>query len=236
MKHNLVKFFLISACLITGSAWAQDSSDAWVIRLSPYVWGTALNGDSAIEPSPPLPLLDLDLSFGDIISDVNMAFSAHTEFTKNKWTFVVDPTYVQLDIDNVSGPLDMEIDAWFVELWTAYEFYEHWEVIGGLRWQSQDIKVDTIEPLDDEDWTDYFLGLRYIRPISDKWFFTFRGDAVVAGDSDDSLNGEFALSRRIGSSQALFFGYRYYTDDYDSSKYVWDMDQHGPLLGYTWIF
>jgi hypothetical protein len=45
------------------------------------------------------------------------------------------------------------------------------------------------------------------------------------------------INRRIGESMSVNFGYRYFKDDYDNTpKYGWDMEQKGPILGYTWAW
>jgi len=60
-----------------------------------------------------------------------------------------------------------EIDIWLVEAWVGYRMSEMWELIGGLRYQYQDISLsDLPNPpflaasagLVSEEWTDWFLG------------------------------------------------------------------------------
>ena len=234
----------IALCLLAGPVLAQDK--AWEIRLTPYLWGVSLEGTAAIGPAPPT---DIDASFSDILSNANMALSLHTEFIRDKWTFTIDPTYMSLTIDvdvpvpPVSGEID--IDMWFVELWAAYEFVDHWQILGGARWQSQEISPDFGLGLAsgvDVDWTDWFVGFRYTNYISEKWFVAVRGDVQFAGDSDSRWNATVFFSRRFGQrdNMALNLGYRYYTDDFETgsglSFYAWDMDMTGPVVGYTWRF
>ena len=234
----------MALCLLASPILAQDK--AWEIRLTPYLWGVSLDGTAAIGPAPPT---DIDASFSDILSNANLALSLHTEFIRDKWTFTIDPTYMSLTIDvdvpvpPVSGEID--IDMWFVELWAAYEFVDHWQILGGARWQSQEISPDFGLGLAsgvDVDWTDWFVGFRYTNDISDKWFVAVRGDVQFAGDSDSSWNATVFFSRRFGQrdNMALNLGYRYYTDDFETgsglSFYAWDMDMTGPVVGYTWRF
>ncbi len=235
----------IALWLTAAPLMAQDK--AWEIRLTPYLWGVSLDGTSVIGPAPPT---DIDASFSDILSNANLALSLHTEFIRDKWTFTIDPTYMSLTVDvdvpvpPISGEID--IDMWFVELWAAYEFVEHWQVLGGARWQSQEISPDFGLGLPvsgvDVDWTDWFVGFRYTNDISDKWFVAVRGDVQFAGDSDSSWNATVFFSRRFGqrNNMALNLGYRYYTDDFETgsglSFYSWDMDMTGPVVGYTWRF
>ncbi len=244
------KYFLPGILLVVWATpgLAQQDSDGWTVRFAPYLWGLALEGTSAIGPLPPS---EIDASFSDILDNANYALSIHTEFEKGPWTFVIDPTVMSLSMDvtqnmpPVTGTMD--IDMWFVEAWAAYEIAPKWELLGGVRWQSQEIAAAIMlgpDPLPfpdiDVDWTDVFVGARFSSDLGSRWFLTARVDAVAAGDSDSSLNASAFFNRRIGQSMTLNLGYRYYTDEYQegsgTSLYDWDMDMSGPVIGYTWEF
>lgn len=116
--------------------------NATEIILAPYLWGVAIDGTSTVGALPPL---DIDASFGDIFSNLSFAMSLHTEFKNGPWVFVIDPTFLALEMEagpSGGGPtVDMEVDIWLVEAWAGYQFHENWEVIGGARYQDQDISV-----------------------------------------------------------------------------------------------
>ena len=199
-----------------------------------------------------MPPLDIDASFGDILDNANFAMSVHTEFHFGNWMFVIDPTYISLEMDAALPPpvpagtsLDIEVEIWLVELWTGYRLNEHWDAIGGLRSQDQDISIAGLPspplPVSSagvaEDFTDWFIGARFRTDLGDKWYITWRGDVTFAGDSDTSLNTSFFFNRRFGESKSLNLGYRYLVHDYDNvDVYRWDVTQSGPALGFTWVF
>ncbi|MGA0336597.1 MAG: hypothetical protein ACO3LD_10120, partial [Luminiphilus sp.] len=67
----------------------------------------------------------------------------------------------------------------------------------------------------------------------------WRGDVVIAGDSDTSWNTSIFFNRRMGEkgNKALNLGYRYFVDDFvESGVYGWDVTQNGPVIGFTWEF
>lgn len=250
MKRSALLVFLFFVSVQVG--FAQEQSDDWEFRIAPYLWGISIEGSSTVGTTP---AMDIDADFGDILSNLNMALSLHTEFAKGKWTFVIDPTYISLEIDDAVVAemppvnIDMEIDIWLVEVWSSYEVVDHWELLGGLRWQSQTIDVDgTLAmmavnmELADEDWTDFFVGFRTIYDLSADWYFAGKMDVVLFGDSDTSWNALASVSRRLGKNDqmALTLGYRYFKDDLDTGSgattFKWDVDQHGPFVGYSWIF
>jgi hypothetical protein len=230
--------------------------DGWEIILAPYLWGITTEGKTAIGPLPPV---DVDASFGDLIDAMNIGGSLHTEFRKGKWNFVIDPTYLDLEMDvpdqtvtipnpnpppanqdiTVGGKI--KVKMWFVEGWASYLVAPGWEILGGARWQSQDydVEVNNIPkaPSFKEDWADLFGGLRWTKAFNDKWSVAVRGDYAFAGDSESgSWNAQAIFNRRFGKSMALNIGYRYYTDEYKTDSFLWDMDISGAILGYTWQF
>ncbi len=172
MRHTVTAAILILALWSTTSI-AQNKNDDSKIILTPYLWGTSLNGTSTVGTLPPL---DIDASFGDILSNLNFAMSLHTEYHKGPWRFVLDPTYISLEAD-IPPPMPapasatgatMDITIWLVEAWAGYAFTENWEVLGGVRNQDQDLQLSGLPnpPFPSslgvsDDWSDWFAGLRY---------------------------------------------------------------------------
>ncbi len=242
---------LIAMCVLSTAATAQNfSGEDNKIILAPYLWGTAISGTSTIGTLPPL---EIDASFSDLFSNLNFAASVHTEFWVNDWIFVIDPTYLSLEMDAVlpsPGPdestANIEVDIWLVEAWAGYRLNEYWEAIGGARYQSQDISVDGLPtpPFPEDagvsaDWTDWFVGARFRTDFSDKWSMVWRADVVVAGDSETSWKTTVVFNRHVGKkgNKAWNLGYRYFVDDYDDTGvYRWDITQDGPVVGFTWVF
>jgi len=263
---KLVCVMIFLGCFSVAGA-AEDSkqdSDRWNIVLAPYLWGISLDGKTAFGGAPPV---DIDASFGDIVSNLNIGGSLHTEFRKGKWNFVIDPTYLDIEMDTPTATLPfpppdgmptpiggtVKAKIWFVEGWTSYLVAPGWEVLGGVRWQSQEIKgelrnVDTGTPIIsgqpvDEDWADFFAGARYSTALGQKWTLNLRGDYAVAGDSESgSWNGLVVFNRRFGETMALNLGYRYFSNEYkkgnsgEQGSYLWDIKMSGPMVGYTWQF
>jgi hypothetical protein len=249
---DAVAGFLLMAALTVN---AQEADDSWAITFAPYLWGVSIDGQSQVGVLPPL---EIDAGFDDLFSNLDMAASFHTEASVGRWTFVLDPTYINLNIDDaVSGPpgsADLDVGIWLVEAWTSYKITDHWELLGGLRWQDQSIDIEgtlNVPPpgpnavnqnLSDESWTDFFAGFRASYDLSPKWLFVARADIGFVGDSDQSLNGVVSFNRYIGAKKTMLLnlGYRYFKNDFDRGAgpdaFRWDVSQQGPWVGYTWIF
>ena len=231
MLKNLVCRLLLalvaSSVMLTPVA-ARDTG--WVF--APYLWGTAIDGDNP----------DIDASFSDILDAANFALSLHTEYRTDELSFVFDPTYLDLEVE---GPLggDIDVEIWLVEAWAGILVTENLEAIGGVRYQDQEVDPKNLPIKSGDDWTDWFLGARWISQLSDNWELVIRGDAVVAGDSDSATNLLVFFNRRLGENKNMMLnlGYRYFDSDFDNDEsgldaYAWEVVQDGPVIGYTWLF
>lgn len=251
LLRNFVRIVLqiVAISMLSTTALAQSfDKNSNEIILAPYLWGAAIDGTSTVGALPPL---DIDASFSDIFSNLNFAMSLHTEFKRGPWVFVIDPTFISLEME-AAPPIPgdpvgtMEVDIWIVELWAGYQFHDNWEVIGGARYQDQDISISGLPdppftpPLGvSDDWTDWFAGFRFNNDLGDKWLMIWRADVVVAGDSDSGWNTSIFFNRRVGKkgNKTLILGYRYMVDDYNNEgTYGWDVTQDGPVVGFSWVF
>ena len=179
----------------------------------------------------------LDLSFGDIFSNLEVVFTLHFEARKDKWTFFSELQYVDMSPEaTVSmGPVAINADIDFkntmIELGGAYAFWEtrntRWEVLGGIRYTDQDVDVNTTltvpPPIDEQsikmdggdNWSHAFVGTRFFGKMSDTWTFIARTDAGYGGSDNKAFNAAAMFDYRFKNWGSVFFGYRYLNYDYD---------------------
>ena len=90
--------------LICPSVYGQDvtsSHNKWEFLLIPYGWLTRVDGDvtvRGIESSA-------DVSFSDILENLDFGGQVHFEAWKGEWGLFVDPTYLKLSTDADVGPI-----------------------------------------------------------------------------------------------------------------------------------
>ena len=77
--------------LMTTLSQAQEA-DQWDWKITPYLWGINLTGDVSIGPIGQ----DIDVSFSDILSNMEIGGSVFTEFGKGKHAVHFDYTYLRL--------------------------------------------------------------------------------------------------------------------------------------------
>ena len=73
----------VASIILAMPVYGADDDDRWNIMFTPYLWGVSLDGTTAVGPLPPV---DVDASFSDILVNLNFAASLHTEFRKRRWT------------------------------------------------------------------------------------------------------------------------------------------------------
>jgi len=245
-RHHLLGIatlsLIMSASLWSGAASAQQSSDEWKFRITPYLWMLGLDGTTALLGQD----VEVDKSFGDVLDVLNIALSANMELSKGNFFIVFDPLYAELEADFVGpGPVggNVEIDMVIADLNVGYSFDENFGIYAGARYYDQDITLTpNLLPQQSlgDDWTDFIVGLRAGGKVSENWSFMGKLDGAVAGDSNSAWYFQAVLLRHFGTNKHLDLGWRYYDVDYESgtglTRFKWDVAQSGPLVGFSWEF
>lgn len=239
----ILALVLTSVAVHTAEA---SSDDGWNYTLSPlFLWGMALNGSSTVGPTS----LPLDLSFGDLFSNLDAVFTVHFEAQKNDLTLFTEVQYADLEPETKIGPVKLDVDFKniMVEFGTAYRIagdeVTGWEVLGGARYFEQDLKVDlgnTGKKIkSDDNWWNGFIGGRVKHQISKAWLFEARADYGQGSSSNYSTNAIFYFDYTFNDWGSAFFGYKYMKIKYDNDRsglnyYNYEAEQQGPIAG-LWI-
>jgi len=248
---------LSSLSLLFCFAYAPNLSAAedWNWTLAPYLWAGDITLDLYANDNQ---VIGGEIDFSDIIDKLDGAFLIHFEGQRGKGGFFLDFIYLSVN-DSQSRPpgvvlpggaeIDVTLDTTVIE---AAGFYrpsggDHGlDVLFGVR--SLDIAPDIrITPPDpapserlkgSETYTDGFLGLRYMAPMSDKWAIILRGD-VGAGDTELTWTASALFNRSFGerAQHNLLFGYRHMAIELEEKSenitVQTDLTISGPILGYA---
>jgi hypothetical protein len=260
---------VVLGCLLALAAgWAVPAGaqvvepDEWFLRLAPYLWAVSLDATNTVGTEMGDVSVPVDVSFGDIFDLVDIAFSAHFEVGKNRWTGVADVSYVKLGTGvEVGGdaPPGTEAGYEFVmaagELWASYRvnpLSDNWafEFLGGIRYtrQDMDISITVGDPGFgggfDENWVDPIVGARYVTLFGrDKFFFNARGDIGGFGvGADFTWNMIGGLGWRVSRLIDIALQYKYLDVDYKNGEsgttdyFAFDGNEQGVLLGVNFNF
>ncbi len=244
MNKQLLKFgyLLIPALLFLPQQAMSDGSKGLQHRISLYLWGAGLSGNvgNAAGASP------VNVSFDDILDNMEAAFMGNYRAKGNKWAFGLDYIYLNLAPTSDTPPATVDLKQSILELTGGYELAPGLEVLAGIRYV--DISMNaTLNILStppsisgEDDWIDPIVGLDYRTALSEKWRFYGRGDIggfKVGSDVTWQLAAFFGYMP--SKKWNLFVGYRHLDFDYKSdneNRFFYDMSVSGPLIGFGYIF
>jgi len=220
----------------------------WNFTGSAYLWAPSLSGTVGLGGLPPL---DIDVSFRDIVDNLDFAFMAIGEARYGRFGIATDLMYTKLSGDG-TGPLGL-LDASLTNqiivgtLMGEYRVIEQGksslDVMAGARvWGVMgdfDVTLNGGEPgpgtgasgSGEKYWVDPMIGVKSRLQGASPWYLT--GWAMVGGfgvssDIDWDLFG--------GVGYQFVAGYRAVGVDYQDGDFLFDVIQQGPIMGGVFRF
>jgi hypothetical protein len=224
----------------------------WRVSIAPYFWATGMSGKAGVLGLPPQ---DFDVDFSDILENLDFALMAAGEARYGPWSFGFDFMYSDLGA-SVGTPRgivadDIDIDSTLLvgTLVGGYAVWSddkaHLDVVAGARVWSVDTEfkfdggaLDGRSRSDGATWVDPMVGVKGRVDLGDSSFF-LAGWGLVGGfgvGSDFSWDAMASLGYEFSESVAVTVGYRGLGVDYSEDGFVFDVTQHGPILGASFQF
>ncbi len=264
-ERSIGKITYLLACLFcfiglvaSPQAVAEDPvSEDWQFQIAPYVWALAADGDVPIKGRK----TDVDLSFKDIVEELNYAVMLKGDARKGRVGAIVNVIYANLGDEANVGPLDIDPDINL--FWGGFAGYYRlgpWDLdseagddspqlivdlYGGVRYTYLDVDLDISGGPNlggHQDWVEPIVGLRTLWELSPRWGMTVAGDIGGFGvGSDFAWQAIGLVSYRFGlfgeNNSRFLFGYRALHQDYSTgsgtNKFEWDVTLHGPVFALT---
>jgi len=250
-KFKFGKGVAVATLMLCGtSALAQDLSyDSWKFTGSVYGWGAGIGGEAVTGA-------DIDISFSDIIDNLDFAIMGGLKAERGPWTLFSDVVYLNMSADEnadlplgpVTIPVDVSVDMKSV-IGTAgvgYQIYQQpgtkISAFGGARMLWIELEGDVSGRLlsfdgkfDSTNW-DAIVGIMGETQINDKWYANYYAD-VGTGESNYTYQALAGLNYKLSKAD-LFFGYRYTKWDWDKGDFgpFSDLDTSGPYAGVKFRF
>jgi hypothetical protein len=226
---------------------------SWEFRATAYVWASSVKGDLATVP--PLPMVAIDASFGDILKNLGGALMGTFEAKYGRFILFNDVMYTKLkpEAARAVGPLAISVNIESASLVglaaVGYRLVEgrqfSLDVFAGVRgfYMDTDIRVlvaagpflrgQTFGKT--KSWLDAVGGMRMRYEFDEKWFATaigFAGGGASKYQWDLYGGAGYSFNR----NWAAFAGYRAFKVNYREDGFIYDVLQHGPLVGvqYRW--
>ena len=194
---------MLSIAGVVAQAADPATSDDWQFNAGLYLWGAGLNGETSAGS-------DFDISFGDLINNLNMAFMGNFEARKSKWSLAADVIYLnvgaggggRVPVEEAPGVsvkvgADVKLRAWVLGFTGGYNLWQSergtLDVIAGARHLEVKVNLDAAERLGpfakQQETTaggnvwDAVIGVKGDINLTDKWYAPYYLD-VGTGDSD----------------------------------------------------
>lgn len=235
---------------VAGQAGAQSASE-WTFEVTPYAWMTGLKGELGTFPG--VPPVDVDLSFGDVLDNLDLGGMLIATASNGPWTIYLDMTIAQLSADEALGGVlfnraNIESETRMLALAVGRRVLETRNgsldaYLGARAWWLKNSFALTgagggvTNRTEKADWVDPLIGLTGEQRLSDRWALFGAvevGGFGVGADSEWSVlaGASYSFSDTVSAS----FGWRVLDVDYDKDGVLFDARQSGPVLGVSFKF
>ena len=231
-------------------------SEDFEFIIAPYLMFANLSGEFSVgQIGAPV-----DISFGDIVDNLDFAFAMNAEARKGRWGVVLDGQYMKLGVESeveTPGPiLSPIVDAsikffvmnsvvtWrqpinngWIDLFAGIRYTDFKNTLsfmpGGPLNPGLELE-NSIHPT----WVSPIFGFRAAVDITDVWYIITRADIGGFG-AGSSLTYSFnaGIGFNISRSFDITLTFRYLADDYKEGTegmadfFEWDMKTYGGQLG-----
>lgn len=227
------------------------NDDARQFYISGYLFASGVKGE--VSTVGALPNANIDMSFRDVIGDLEGGIMGMAEYRDGPWTVMGDLMYTHVNpTGSLPGPAASTVELHQRQttlqanaLYRAYATPDVRVDLGvGLRYWHLDNTIDvsagsfpTLSGQQKQDWFDPVLAVRFQTRLNDKWRATLFADyGGSGGGSDETWQVVGTLDYSMKENLLLRFGYRVLATDYRDGNFEYDITMRGPLLGLTYRF
>jgi hypothetical protein len=239
----------LSLGLSAGPVSAAESEWEWSVAI--YGWMSGIEADVFANDTK---VGEIDMSFSDILDDLDMTLMLHGEGFRGQWGFFADLVY--LDISNSeTGSLattSYDMSSTIFDLAGVYRLSGTplgFEAYAGLRYFNMDLELNVTPNLTgntrsasiDDSYTDFLIGARYTGEINENWFYRLRAD-LSTGETDGTWSLIGMGGYRFGQQRnmSVILGYRHLEIDLEEDKGPFtisqDLTMSGPFVAFNYAF
>ncbi len=264
MKFNKIFFSLvfcvIGCCSLITSAYAaapyhcatNNNADSWHFMIAPYGWIAWDNGNITVLNRT----AKIDMTPKDIMNSLDSGLQLHLEANKNKCTFMLDTTYMQLSDSSVSslGTTKVKYTQVLVDFGAFYKFKSYpvnncqnrldvEGFFGGRYWY---LKNEISLPINwsvnrSKKWLDPVVGGRLLYHIKNKWALSLNGNIGGFGLISNftwqaKAIAVFKFNRYVGIGAGFHALYINYEDGKNLTKFKLRKTTYGPMAGIVITF
>lgn len=242
-------FFLCCFLTTALSATAETDSDkdGWKFGGSAYLWAAGVEGTDAAGD-------ELDVSFSDILEDLDGGLMGIIAAQKGRWTLIADILYLSIHQETSSTAnligipskidVDVKMKGYVSTFGVAYRVIDDdgtsLDLLAGARYFKLDLDVDAdvggsnTKYSDSEDVLDGIIGVQVIIDLSERWYLSCYAD-IGAGDSKLTWQAWPGVGYRFEKVDVVA-GYRHLEWETDDGDTLDDVNFSGPMFGVKFRF
>lgn len=221
-----------------------EETNVWQQELTIYGWLAGVSADTRL----PGGTGDTTVDVGDILDSLKMVFMGSYAARKDKWSFIVDATYIDLGdsatktitLPNYAAEASIDVDmkSLIMNAGVGYNIVHSentvLDVVAGVRYLDLEVDVDTSlasHPgiAGSKDFLDGIIGLRGSYNIDENWYLPYYAD-IGTGDSDLTYQAFAGVGYRYDWGDVKL-GYRYVGYEMEDDMLVENLDLSGAVLG-----
>ncbi|MDX2481248.1 MAG: hypothetical protein QNK24_13060 [Desulfuromusa sp.] len=229
------------------NAETLTSQENWEFDGAAYLWAAGVKGtDSAGD--------EIDVSFSDIVKDLDGGLMGIIFARKGKWTLLADIIYLSIHQEtsstaNIIGvpekvDVDVNLKGFVSTFGVAYRVVDRdvgsLDLLAGARYFKLDLDLETevggtkAKSSDSEDVLDGIIGAQVLFNLSETWYLSCYAD-VGAGDSKLTWQAWPGFGYRLEKVDVVA-GYRHLAWETDNGDSIDDINFSGPTLGVKFRF
>jgi hypothetical protein len=236
---------VIAVPSVCGQA-AGGGGDEWKFKLAPYLIFPWMDGKAAVRGRE----VDVNVSAGDIFSNLQFGGMGYFEARKGAWGFGVDAIYMALGTSIDRPPANVDFDQGEFTFTGFRALNDRVDLTFGARWSAIrgniEFKGPVLGPVLDEvgdtkQWVDPIVGLQIHQPLGGRWHLGLMADIGGFGAASKFAWQIFPIvGIDLGKRARLGFGYRALGMDYETGSgntlFRYDVITSGPVLGMAFNF
>ena len=248
MKKFSLICIVVAAMIATPVSAEESTTDIGI-----YLFAAAIDGEVQVRNVT----ADVDVSFSDIMDNLDIGFMGYFELRRGQWSFIGDFAYLALEDDNSTTvgmrteiDLDAELTQTVASALAGYRFLDKsydgytvgFDIVFGARYTNLEVDLSVERRRDgvlldfsssgsrnhEEDWIDAVIGLRIESDYQNGWGSMLWLD--IGEGSDSNSYQALAMVNYSVSDWRFHGGYRILNLEYDNGS---DSDTFAVDLDYT---
>ena len=246
---------LLAAGVMTSLGAGSANAAEWQHTLTPYLWGSSMNGETTVATGLGPLTADIDMSFSEILDNLDMGGMLAYKGVYGNWVLMGDFVYMDLGArETHAGPvavdaaLDVSQTAFEADL--GYRVTEETALFVGARFMDINADVQVITGGTpgstrtggaSASWVDPVVGVAGEYGLTQRWAVNLKAD-IGGFDVGSEFTWQVMASLRYRATEHLDIaaGYRYFAVDYEDEGsdgvIAYDMIIAGPGIGFSFRF